>query len=371
MKQHPRAITLASDSTLKTTIGLRVFLIMCCVAAMSVAAWGQGPAFDPLAPGNRRPMPTPQQPNTPPARPTQAAPTGRPVASVPPKTTRPNTSNKRKKIPEELKPRLEKITTKDGVQLQIGYFPSDKGKKAPTVLLVHEWSGQTSPYVPLAFKLQAEGCAVALLDIRGHGRSRVMGPNGKPIEVDRATKRDLEAVVALDMEAAKKFLRSENDAEKLNLNALAVIGIEEGSLLALNWAMMDWNWPSIGTKKQGQDVKALVLVSPIKSVNGVSGDMATRHPAISRLPVMIVSGSSISENSEANRLSKLFERARVTGKYNNAQPLPVKAMRVRANLSGVDLILRGPGVVDGIASFVKENLVDNMDVLPWVQRNDD
>ncbi|QDS89339.1 Alpha/beta hydrolase family protein [Rosistilla ulvae] len=369
MKQRPHAVSLASDATVAKKIGLRFFLVLCGIAAMSVVAMGQGPAFDPLAPGGV--APTQPRPRAAAPRPTQPAPTARPVTtSTPPKTTRPNNAPK-KKIPEELKPRLEKVTTKDGVQLQIGYFPSDQGKKAATVLLVHEWSGQTSPYVPLAFKLQAEGCAVALLDIRGHGRSRVIGPDGKPIEVERATKRDMEAVVALDMEAAKKFLRAENDEEKLNLNALAVIGIEEGAILAMNWAMMDWNWPSIGSKKQGQDVKALVLVSPLKSVNGVSGDFATRHPAVSRMPVMIVSGSSISENSEANRLAKLFERARVSGKYNNAQPLPVKAMRVRANLSGANLVLRGPDVLDSIASFIKQNVVDNMDVLPWVQRSDD
>ncbi|QDV69761.1 Alpha/beta hydrolase family protein [Rosistilla carotiformis] len=368
MKQRPQAITLTSDAQQRATIGLRLFLIICSVASMSVIAFGQGPAFDPLAPGNPKPAPTRPQPGV--ARPPQPAPAARPVTPAPPKTTRPTNAPK-KKIPEELKPRLEKITTKDGVPLQIGYFPSDRGKKAATVLLVHEWSGQTSPYVSLAFKLQSQGCAVALLDIRGHGRSRVIGADGKPMEVERATKRDMEAVVALDMEAAKKFLRSENDAEKLNLNALTVIGIEEGSILAMNWAMMDWNWPSIGTKKQGQDVKALVLVSPIKSVNGVSGDLATRHPAISRLPIMIVSGSGISENSEANRLAKLFERARVSGKFDNTQPLPLKAMRVRANLSGVDLVLRGPEVIDSIASFVEQSVVANMDLFPWVQRNDD
>lgn len=367
MKRHPHSLALASDTRLIATLALRFFYLICCLAAMSVVVSAQGPAFDPLAPGVAKPQPQPRPTGQPQAVVSRSVP---PAAAQPPKNTRPKAAPK-KKIPEELKPRLEKVTTKDGVQLQIGYFPSDQGKKAATVLLVHEWSGQTSPYVPLAFKLQAAGCAVALLDIRGHGRSRIIGSDGKPIEVDRATKRDMEAVVTLDMEAAKKFLRAENDAEKLNLNALAVIGIQEGALLAMNWAMMDWNWPSIGSKKQGQDVKSLVLVSPMKSVNGVSGDQATRHPAISRLPVMIVSGSSISENSEANRLSKLFERARVTGKFDNSQPLPVKAMRVRVNLSGAELVMRGPEVIDEITSFVQQNVVGNMDVLPWVQRSDD
>ncbi|MEZ6089088.1 MAG: alpha/beta hydrolase [Pirellulaceae bacterium] len=326
MKPSQQTLSVAYDLNEQSHLMLRVFLTICFIAAMSAIVVAQPAA-----------------------------------ATTPPK----------KKIPEELKPRLEKIVTKDGVSLTMGYFPSDQGKEAVPVLLVHEWSGQTSPYINLAVKLQEAGCAVVLLDYRGHGRSRLLDPDGKPIEVERATKRDMEAVMKMDMEAAKKFLRAENDADKINLNALTVIGAGEGAVLAMNWTAMDWSWPSIGSKKQGQDVKAMVLISPPKSVNGVSGDPALRHPAVARLPVMIVSGSGISENSEANRLAKMFERARVTSKFNTDEPLPVEAHRVRENLSGAELVVRSPNVVDAITTFVQQNVVKNIDMFPWVQRSDD
>ena len=59
---------------------------------------------------------------------------------------------------EAEKPRAVELVTKDGMKLSAAYFPSNKGKDAKTVLLVHEWRGQSSPYKKLVFALREAGC---------------------------------------------------------------------------------------------------------------------------------------------------------------------------------------------------------------------
>lgn len=359
-----------------TVFTYKIWMLVCCAVVVLACTTGnlppvaaQAPSFDPLAPGAVpvAPAPKPSGTRQPTPKPSAPATNAAPANAAKP-ADKPAGNEKSKKGKEDLKPRLEKLVTKDNVTLQIGYFPSDQGDEAVPVMVVHEWQGKMNPYFGLAEKLQSMGCAVALLNLRGHGLSQIQGPEGKPLEVERATKQDMLAVTKFDMEAVKKFLRSENNAKKLNLNALVVIGVQEGAILAMNWTVMDWNWPSLPTKKQGQDVKAMVLVSPVKSVNGVVGS-APQHPVVGKLPVMIVSGSP--DTAEANRLAKLFEKSRVTSKFASEAPYPVEPLRVRSNLSSGMLVFKGPGVVDGIAKFVKQNVIDKVDTYPWVARDED
>ena len=64
------------------------------------------------------------------------------------------------------------------------------------------------------------------------------------------------------MEAVRGFLVGKNDAGELNLNKLCLVGVGMGATVAVNWAAQDWDAPPLLVGKQGQDVKALVLVSP-------------------------------------------------------------------------------------------------------------
>src|SRR6056297_365582 len=72
----------------------------------------------------------------------------------------------------ELQPRAVTLTTADRLRLRAFYFPSDKGKQAIPVMLVHEWGGQGSPYNQLVRSLRDAGCAVLVPEYRGHGGSR-------------------------------------------------------------------------------------------------------------------------------------------------------------------------------------------------------
>ena len=77
-------------------------------------------------------------------------------------------------------------------------------------------------------------------------------------------------MAAFDMEAVRGFLVGKNDAGELNLNKLCLVGSGMGANVAANWALQDWTAPPLAIGKQGQDVKALVLISPRWSYSGLS-----------------------------------------------------------------------------------------------------
>ncbi len=172
------------------------------------------------------------------------------------------------------------LTTDDGVQLTITYYASSEGKKATPVVMLHDYKGSRAVFAPLARQLQSPGegsdqpsFAVVTVDLRGHGDStRQLRPGGGEQEIDAAklTKNDFLAMVALDMKAVRKFLVTKNDAGDLNLNKLCLVGTGLGASVAANWAATDWAWPPLAVGKQGQDVKALVLVSPRWKDRGLS-----------------------------------------------------------------------------------------------------
>lgn len=269
--------------------------------------------------------------------------------------------------PEDLQPRLEVITTKDGVPLRCGYFPSDRGKEAVPVILLHEWKGLGPPLRPLAEALQKAGCAVLTPDLRGHGGSRsyrdARGQTGE-FDLSRMGRRDVQAMLSRDLEALKGFVKDENDAEQVNLNALTLIGFGEGGILAANYAVIDWNFPDIGSRKQSRDVRALVLVSPARALHGFTYEAAIRHPAVSRLPWLIIAGEQSPQATEAERLHRQVERLRRGGRSLG----PVQLELLPTSFSNARLVRDYSETVPQIEAFVKVNVIDRQEHFPWESR---
>ncbi len=271
---------------------------------------------------------------------------------------------------EALKPRLEKLVTADGVQLACGYFPSDKEKEAVPVILIHHWEGAAPPFLPLVQALRKAGCAVATPDLRGHGGSKTyvdFRGNPKEFDLSRMNRNDIMAMLNRDIEAVKKFLKQENDAGKLNLNALTLIGVGEGAVLAANYAVIDWNFPDLSRKKQSKDVRGLVLISPARNLKGLSYDTAARHPFVSRLPWLIVAGEGSLEIEEAEKLEKQLERVRRGG----AVAGPVQLLTPRSQASNVELVRGSREVIPGIVDFVTKTVIAHQANYPWIDRSGD
>jgi len=272
------------------------------------------------------------------------------------------------KKPARPTPQTVSLPTKDGINIRAIYFPSDKGKEAVPVIVMHEWQGQASPYALLVKSLWDAGCAVIVPEFRGHGGSKEQEVGGRTRELDvsRMGKTDVLNMITGDLEAVKKFLAQENNAQRLNLNALTLIGIREGAIIASHWAVRDLNFPSVGAIKQGQDVKAMVLISPEKIIKGFSLDDTINDRAFSQLPFMIVVGGSSRQATDAERFFKKLEniKKRVSrGEVNDLQYTVLPT-----SLEGHSLINDVPGVIDKVKTFVLTQVVANAGRIPWVQR---
>lgn len=159
---------------------------------------------------------------------------------------------------EAAEPEGVKFDTVDHVTLTGSYYASPKGKKAPTVLLLHDFdvkkggSSKADGFDSLAKALQAKGFAVLTFDFRGHGDSKTVGekfwmaPQNRLLPGARASRPPTSINqsdfspryypnLLNDIAAAKAYLDRENDSENLNSKNLIVIGAGEGATLGALW----------------------------------------------------------------------------------------------------------------------------------------
>lgn len=278
-------------------------------------------------------------------------------------------AQERGKDEEIPKPRELKLKTKDNVEIRAAYFPSLQGKDAITVLIVHEWKGQLRPYSKLGFALQAAGCAVVIPDYRGHGGSReYTDRRGEPkqFNIARMSKSDVQNIIRFDLETVKGFLKEENNDGKLNLNALVVIGAGEGAVLGGQWALQDWKFPSVGRKKQGQDVKALVFVSPEKQIKGIPLDPVLNDNNLIQLPMMIVAGKGSNEANEARTSARRIEA--VKKRMGRGTLSGFELQMPDTTLSGPRLVNDVPNVIDSIINFIAREVKVSEQDNPWIDR---
>lgn len=191
------------------------------------------------------------------------------------------------------------LKTKDGVRLKVTYYPSQLGKKAVPVVMLHDFKENRAVFNKLALALQnppqgKPSHAVLTVDLRGHGEStKMIAPNGKTRELEAARlgKNDFLNMVEYDMEAVRKFLVTKNDAGELNLNKLCILGSGMGANVATWAAAKDWSTPKLASRKQGQDVKCLILASPEWSFRGLPMLKAIKQPGVQKeISMLIVYG---------------------------------------------------------------------------------
>jgi pimeloyl-ACP methyl ester carboxylesterase len=220
------------------------------------------------------------------------------------------------------------LSTKDGVQLAITYYPSNAGTQAVPVVLLHDFNETRAAYEPLARFLQSPPPAlvedlppggpmlpraVVTVDLRGHGDSKTaFNADGSLDELD-ATQfgvADFEDMVLLDLEAVRAFLLARNDAGQLNLNKLCIVGAGMGANVALAYAVHDWSVPDLAARKQSQDVKALVLLSPTRVFHGLSSAEALKFPPIQQdLAIYLAYGAATTRLArECETMIKVWER---------------------------------------------------------------
>lgn len=290
------------------------------------------------------------------------------------------------------KPQDISLKTGDGLELKATFYPStlkNKNKKdAVPLILLHGWKGDRGDCEALALYLQSLGHAVVTPDLRGHGQSKEIAlPDGSKVKVDANTMR-LDDIAQMwapgiagstrggDMEAIKSFLFKKNNAGELNIERLGVVGADMGATVAVNWAAVDWSWPVVATGKQGQDVKALALISPEMNFKGFSLAAPLNDPEAgigSRLSYLIAVGAPKGRSSkpvqDANSLRKMLQP------MHPDPPEDERAARQTlffdessTNLQGTKLLNEKSTNLDKkIAKFIELRLVNPE--FPWTDRS--
>jgi len=273
-----------------------------------------------------------------------------------------------KKLLEVPEPEDVTLETQDGVELHARYYPGNRKKDSVPIICLHGYRGDRSEFEGLADYLQKIGHAVIVPDLRGHGQS-TRRKDGVPLDAATLRAVDFKNIVQYDVETTKAFLTNENNQGRLNIDKLCVIGAELGAILAANWAMLDWSWPPLAYGKQGQDVKALVLISPAWAFKGVNMSEAMASDSVRRdLSLLLIVGKGSSKHvREANRLFKSFER------FHPAPPEEEKAakkdlflVQPDTKLQGTKLLGENLNLEETIARFVEFRLVNKQ--YPWTDR---
>ncbi|MCH8922573.1 MAG: alpha/beta fold hydrolase [Planctomycetes bacterium] len=245
--------------------------------------------------------------------------------------------------------------------------------------MLHEYLGSRKDFEEAASRLQAKGHAVIVPDLRGHGGS-TMFVNGRKIAAAGLKKVDFIAM-GLDVRAVKSFLMKENNASRLNIEKLCIVGAEMGASLAANFAVYDWSRRQLpGAKKRGMDVRALVLLSPQISFRGLPmsnfSRINRRLPPVTRMQqekmhqemsVWVVVGKN---DSKAYREAKRFQDS-IKLKYpvvGDEKRLYLFALNTKLQ-SAKMLNAKALNVQDDVATFINFRLVEKS--FPWTNRSNE
>ena len=277
--------------------------------------------------------------------------------------------DKKKELPE---PEKKTLTTRDGVQLNTTWYASTKGKKAPCIILLHDYLRSSRDFTGkegLAVMLQSKGFAVIAPDLRGHGGSKKQTGRDKDIDPKRFRRSDL-AKILEDIETCKRFLVSQNNDGKLNIELLTILAVGKFSTLAVDWSVRDWSF-GLNSKgiKQGKDVKAILLLSPEKSFKGMSLMKAVKAPVISgkggeALPLFILTGDkSSSLKSQSRELEKALTKSR--GSDLAEKSLSVTLGKTDIQGAGFASSKKGQEMIN---QFISLKVLSEADNLRWQNR---
>jgi pimeloyl-ACP methyl ester carboxylesterase len=269
------------------------------------------------------------------------------------------------------------VPTADGWNIALTYYSGTKtGRESPVVVLLHMKGGNRLVWNNgFAKQLVDEGYAVIAVDLRGHGETKpasaALAASGRLRQGNEAEFKasDYRAMVVQDLEAVKQFIFEEHQREALNMRKMAIVAPEASAAIALNFAYFDWlkrpynDAPTLAlSTPRGQDVRALVLVSPDLNVPGMKINeaiTALRNPLWGVSFYVGYGSNNEKDKTEADKLySKLTHiAANVDRMY--LIDYPVK-------LRGTDLFGQGLNLEANILTFLATHLKQLPD--PWRDR---
>lgn len=293
-------------------------------------------------------------------------------------------------------PKQVEIVTADFVTLTGYFYASDKGKAAPTVLLLHGLGEDCNKaeWISLAKKLNAKGkgYAVFRFDFRGHGQSTAVNP-GKPsanpmlavkgfydypenAALKGAAKRPAtidakmfkpayQPVLANDIEAVKAWL----DTADCDSSTLVLIGAKEGATIGALWLNAAWNcYRMVPNPNMFGDAKVPDLASP-EGKNVVTGIWLSMHGTLGGRPANVAAmlATAALENNTpmwflyapSDSKGKATAKRCASALYNKkakkgsefTAATDIKAAGTE-KLSGSELLVKSLGTQDAIVTYL-------------------
>jgi len=216
--------------------------------------------------------------------------------------------------------------TDDGVTIAASYYPPQKSKDAPAIVLVHQLGGTRAEWAPFIAALRADhDYALLAIDMRGHGAS-TRGPGGRKLAFGAFGDTDWHKLPQ-DVHAAVDWLRGRKDIAPRSVGA---VGSSIGSSAVLIYAA-----PTVA-------VHAVALLSPGLDYHGLH----TRQVAAKygHRPLLIVAAQEDARSAQA-----AAELGKLAGRRAHVQIVPGTA-------HGTAMAASSPELIPHVVQFFRDNL---------------
>ncbi len=310
-------------------------------------------------------------------------------------------------------PEKADFKTVDGVKIEGAFYPSNKGNKAPCVIILHDFdakggSSKTTEWISLATTLQKEGYAVLTFDFRGYGKSKEVTPlfwrapqnmnlrgarlKTPPAEIDH---KDFPPTyyrqLVNDVAAAKAWLDTVNDSGSLNSRNVIVIGAGQGATVGLMWMASEFKRhrgvtvleplgaPPIPTRLEeesaGSDLVAGIWLSFSPTLGGQRVTPTRWFQEVGRtnkLPMAFINGNAGHDKANDQSLAylKTIYPQYVRGKAITDKNYQYTAeLTVKASLSGSKLLQEGLETDARIVKYLTNLNNDRTSTNQWRRRN--
>ena len=253
------------------------------------------------------------------------------------------------------------LTAKDGQEIKITYYKSTAGQEAPVVVMLHGKGGNRLIWKSHAEAFQKFDFAVITVDLRGHGESTGgsgSGGAGKKGDTGSPKAKDYAAMIAGDMEAVKKFLFVEHQKKQLNMNKLGIVAADMSTPVAIAYLELDWEKKPYDDAetlekqtRRGQDVQALVLLSPEATAPGVNVTKSLGYiRGVGRAVMLGVGSKNKADFTAANKMYDLL----APKKEEN-----IEIHRYDTPLGGTNLLGKNLGVEKQMLDFLNKHVKDH------------
>lgn len=260
------------------------------------------------------------------------------------------------------------LTARDTLPINAVYWGSELGQESPVLILLHGKGGTWRDFpVPFIEQLHRAGYAQLLVELRGHGDSKGASltadqkkdPVIQRLESGKLRDSDYDDMVTLDLEAVKHFIYQEHQARNLNMNRTGIIAAEMSTAIASAFAVVDWQKepfedspdPKFKTPR-GQDIRALVLLSPVQRTGDISIGTAINHLRQEELGISFLLIYSELDRLDKGTTEKLFKTLNPGDKYKDR----VGILRVAQAYRGTELLRKNLGIEEKIVIFLDQRL---------------